>query len=60
MKPPAPGPRINPVDTLRHRTLPANPSSDALAAVAVGLAAGLSLGDAWPPLRWLLLVLCGY
>ncbi|HXQ32072.1 MAG TPA: hypothetical protein VN790_08935 [Steroidobacteraceae bacterium] len=60
MKPPAPGPRIKPVNTLRHHTLPAHYTADALAAAAVGLAVGLSLGEVWPQLRWLLLALCGY
>jgi hypothetical protein len=49
-----------PVNTLRHHAPPANFPIDALTAAAVGLAAGLSLGAAWPQLRWLLLVLCGY
>jgi hypothetical protein len=60
MKPPASAPRINPGNTLRHDTRPAHCSTDALAAAAVGLAAGLSFAEVWPQLKWLLLALCGY
>jgi hypothetical protein len=47
------------VNTLRHNVPPANSSVDVLAAAAAGLAAGLSLGNVWSQLRWLLDLLCG-
>jgi hypothetical protein len=48
------------MDTVRHSALAANSGVDSLAAAAAGLVVGLSLGEAWQALRWLLAVLCGH